>query len=104
MELLNKQVFILQDDGSITDSYNYEDLLLENRDETTTPNGIGSRYHIRENGAFFDLWSWGHQGNHPRFVERFDNKESAEARLWGIWEDDLYGEDVVWSFDRSELI
>lgn len=55
-----------------------KDYVLEyGRDETTTPNGVGPREHLR--GA--ELWSWGDGGNHPYLVKRYDNIEEAEYDL-----------------------
>ncbi len=54
-----------------------DELFREYADETTTPAGIGTRYHVR--GC--ELWTWGTGGNFPRMVEAFDSEEDADRAL-----------------------
>lgn len=76
-------------DGSV-EEISYKDYLDEyGRDETTTPNGIGDRLHIREEVVDhteegddikeWQIWTWGVRGNHPSHCgPDFNNEEDAE--------------------------
>lgn len=46
-------------------------------DKTTTPNGIGPRFHVRGT----EVWTWGHAGNRPKLVEAFETEAEAEAKI-----------------------
>lgn len=46
-------------------------------DQTTTPYGIGPRFHVRGT----EVWTWGHNGNCPALVEAFETEAEAEARI-----------------------
>ena len=61
-------------------------------DETTTPHGIGPRYHLRG----LDLWTWGHAGNNPCCINTFDTEADAIAAL-----EDTFAADV---WNNPELV
>lgn len=81
-ETLNQKIYVVID-GEV-EEMSYQEYLKEyGIDETTTPNGLGDRMHIREveegNVIEWQIWSWGTCGNHPRFTgTSFDNAEDAE--------------------------
>lgn len=55
-------------------------------DETTTPRGVASRFHVR--GA--ELWTWGHAGNFPKLVSVHDTEADAiealeETFVYDFW-------------------
>lgn len=53
------------------------DLFREYADETTTPHGVDTRYHVR--GC--ELWTWGVGGSFPRLIEAFGSEADAERAL-----------------------
>jgi hypothetical protein len=64
------------------------DFIYLSNDETTSPRGVESRLHIRENQdeegnvMTYDVWSWGIRGNNPCFVESFETEEEANEYLF----------------------
>lgn len=76
-------VYIINYKGEV-EEMTYADYLNEFwSDETTSPNGIANRIHIRENEeeGTFETWTWGVNGNHPRFLESFETEEEAEVSI-----------------------
>jgi len=76
-------------------------------DETTSPNGVEPRRHIREKDGKFQVWSWGVNGNHPYFIEEFDLEKEASLSLYKSME--FYIQEKNWDapsfFDtKSEAI
>lgn len=66
-------------------------------DETTTPWGIGPRFHVREN----ELWTWGHGGNNPRMLRDFDTEAEAVEEMEDFQAMDFYDSDIL-SFTTRE--
>lgn len=73
---MSKTVWIISAAGRVEGREEAE-LHQEYADETTTPNGVGTRYHVR--GC--ELWTWGAGGNFPHLVEAFDSEAEAEQAL-----------------------
>ena len=107
-------------DGKI-EEITYKELLRDHADETTTPNGVAPRFHIRlndeaaqaehDNGnrsaeiaGGYQLWSWGTGGNNPFFTGKdFDTEAEAELALYDTFVYDLEKSDCSWSFYKSQL-
>jgi len=116
---LEQQVFWLFNSKIVEGTF--RELLDEARDETTTPNGVAPRYHIRltdeaaqaehDNGDNkatinngYELWSWGIAGNHPYNTGLvFDTYADAELALYDTFKIDLESGDMAWAYDKEEL-
>jgi hypothetical protein len=102
-----KNVWWVNFDNKI-EEINYGELVEMFADETTTPNGIAPRYHIRENKEYgtFDLWTWGVQGNNPKFVKDFNTEKEANYALYETFELDMLGNEqysVTYADTKKEL-
>lgn len=75
-ENFDQAVYIIEDNE--IEQITLRELCLEFADETTTPNGINKRFHLREG---VELWTWGAGGNNPALVETFDSEEEADHAL-----------------------
>lgn len=96
MSKLDQTVFLIED-GKIIESKICD--LSGYIDETTTPLGVGPRYHTRGN----ELWTWGHAGNFPRMLETFDTDEEAEAALEeSFYYDFTNCNNLLWFWTREE--
>lgn len=62
------------------------DMCRRYADETTTPEGIAPRMHIRGT----ELWTWGVSGNNPALVATFKTDEEAKHALLLCWRMDLF--------------
>lgn len=102
-----QKVFWLNFDNEIEET-TYGDMVREFADETTTPNGVAPRMHVRENEeeGTYELWSWGVQGNNPSFVRSFDTEEEANYALYETFEADMNEQDqyVVFYNDDKEAL
>jgi hypothetical protein len=78
-------VYFIDQDGEISSSPRNE-LIRRYAEETTTPLGVDTKYHLREN----ELWSWGVQGNFPKMVAIYESKDQAEEALWVTFEHDFF--------------
>lgn len=67
-------------------------------DETTTPFGIGPRYHIRDQ----ELWSWGHGGNNPRMVSEHGSPAEALDALEKTFAYDFWNHPEFLAFTTRE--
>ena len=67
-------------------------------DETSTPIGIGPRYHVRGN----ELWSWGHQGNFPRKIREYETEAEAQEALEDTFADDFWRAPDIIAFPDRE--
>lgn len=54
-------------------------------DETTTPNGVAPRHHVRGK----KLCTWGARGNNFKVVQKFETKKEAKKELLLIWENNV---------------
>ena len=85
---LDQVVFVVEGEKIIEDRIrNFSGYI----DETTTPYGIGPRFHLRDN----ELWNWGHAGNHPRLVRKYESEEEAQQALEATFEYDFWASDIV---------
>ncbi len=75
-ENFDQAVYIIEDNE--IEQITLRELCLEFADETTTPNGINKRFHLREG---VELWTWGVNGKNPAMVEAFDSEEEADHAL-----------------------
>jgi hypothetical protein len=75
---LDQRVFVVEDGRVVEKKIADFDGFI---DETTTPRGVAPRYHVRGT----ELWSWGHQGNFSRCVDKFDTEAEAEDALEGYF-------------------
>ncbi len=95
-EAENKVIFVFNHNGKIEKTTLY-DHAIESRDETTSPVGVMGRLHIRHEDiscrynlrnrvnndkGFFEVWTWGVNGNNPKFIEEFEKEEDAEEFIW----------------------
>lgn len=86
------------ENGQVVDE-TLRDLVSEHAVETTTPQGIGKRFHVRDN----ELWDWGPQGNASRYIETFRSAEEAEHALLLCHRYDLLnGDDKPEYFETRE--
>lgn len=79
--LTNKEIYFINMNNEIekTDLHSF---IMESADETTTPKGVGKRLHVRENDeGTYDLWTWGVNGNNPRYLETFETKKEVEDEI-----------------------
>jgi hypothetical protein len=90
------QVVYLIEDGKIIESSIRD--LSGYIDETTTPRGVGPRYHTRGN----ELWTWGHQGNNPRIVSAYDTEAEAEEALEDTFAHDFWNCADILAFTTRE--
>lgn len=67
-------------------------------DETTTPQGVGPRLHVR--GA--ELWTWGPQGNFPHLVRSYDTEAEAQEALEESFVYDFWHADAITAFSTHE--
>lgn len=74
MSALNQTVYLVQNGQVIETTIGECDGYI---DETTTPNGVAPRLHVRGK----NVWTWGHGGNFPNLVREFDTEEEARAAL-----------------------
>lgn len=68
------------------ESENELDFISRSIDETTTPNGVAPRIHLRHDpydpNTSYEVWTWGTGGNHPRFLERWNTPEEARESMF----------------------
>jgi hypothetical protein len=79
--LTNKEIYFINEKNEIekTDLHRF---IMESADETTTPRGVGLRLHTRENdNGGYDLWTWGVNGNCPRYLETFETEKEAKDEI-----------------------
>lgn len=67
-------------------------------DETTTPQGIAPRFHVREN----QLWTWGYAGNNPRMVREFDTEAEAVEAMEDHFATDFFNSDILSFTTRAD--
>ena len=76
-------VYIIEN-GAIKE-VNYHDLMLQHAETTTTPAGVGAKYHLREEAVIkYEAWTWGQGGNFPRKIKVFDTKEEADEWIFEL--------------------
>lgn len=94
-EAQEQKVFVFDHDLNIHETTLYEHV-MDSAELTTSPRGVGMKLHIRENSESFDndgdvienekpyeVWSWGINGNNPRFGgECFYTEEEAEDHIF----------------------
>jgi len=102
-----KTVYWFNFDNEI-EKINYGELVEMFADETTTPNGVGPRIHIRENKEenTFELWTWGVQGNNPQFIKSYDTEKKAIFAQYETFEEDMNKQDqyvIIYADTEQEL-
>lgn len=96
MSALDQTVFVIAN-GKIVESKIRD--LSGYIDETTTPYGIDTRFHVRGD----ELWTWGHAGNNPRMVSKYESEEDALAALdETFYQDFLCCSDISWFPTQKE--
>lgn len=96
-EDFDRTVYLVED-GKIIEE-RLRDLVSHYAEETTTPKGVGKRFHIRDN----ELWDWGPQGNASRYIDSFSSLKAAEHALLLCHRHDLLnGDDNPQYFDTRD--
>lgn len=95
MSKLDQVVFIIEDTQIVESSIRDLDGYI---DETTTPHGVGARYHVREN----ELWTWGHAGNFPRLIRAYDTEAEAIEALEDSFAYDFWNSSDFLAFATRE--
>ena len=86
-------VYIIEN-GAIK-GIDYHELVLQYAEKTTTPIGVGTKYHVREEeGNKYEGWTWGQSGQFPHRIETFETKEAAETWLLDLAEIDFFADDM----------
>jgi hypothetical protein len=80
---LNRTVYFINQDGEI-ESDNYRVFVSSFAETTTTPMGVGKKFHLRD----LELWTWGVAGNNPRLVLTSETQEEADSALFETFEQD----------------
>lgn len=94
-------VFIV--DGTTIVETNLYALAMRHVEETTTPMGVGPRYHKRyADDGTVEVWTWGHQGSFPKRVEGDLSEAEADELLFEFATYDLNRADAAWFFSREE--
>jgi hypothetical protein len=83
--------------------------ITESADQTTTPNGVANRLHIRKNDdESAEIWTWGFRGNHPTLVSKYKTEDEAEQELFDmIYQNDFFNDDqrdCSWFETEAEAI
>jgi len=99
IEELTQPVYLIGDNYQIEETTYGQYLRDYGADETTSPNGIAPRIHIRQiehapsDGNYcisYEIWSWGVSGNHPRYTgTSFDTEEEAQMHLFDVFESNI---------------
>lgn len=95
MSKLDQVVYIIEEGKVVESAIRDMDGYI---DETTTPRGVGPRFHTRGN----ELWTWGHQGNFPKMVQAFDTEEDAEEALEETFYQDFWNCPEICAFTNRE--
>jgi hypothetical protein len=79
----NTTVYFIDEDQRPAKT-NLFDFVMESAELTTSPQGVATKLHIRENdeAGAVEMWTWGPNGNHPRYLETFESIEEAETELF----------------------
>ena len=94
---LDQKIFVVE--TFIEEMLYSEFLYTHGSDETTTPDGIAPRMHIREIKDKFQIWSWGVRGNNPFYTgTSFDCEENADLCIYDYYELDVKGNDNTPSY------
>lgn len=94
------------------------ELCTEFVDTTTTPLGVGPRYHARNKGEHYheslnwgdedgwEVWTWGFGGNNPRKIESFDTQDEAVHALDMLAKHDLDNstETPTYYYDKDDAL
>lgn len=95
MSKLDQVVYVIEDGKIIESRIRDLDGYIE---ETTTPRGVGPRYHVREN----ELWTWGHQGSLPALIRAYDTEAEAQEALEDSFADDFWRCSEILAFATRE--
>lgn len=82
-EAKEKMIYFINENLEVEEMSEYEFIMLS-ADETTTPRGVGMRWHTRENEEtnMIEVWTWGVRGNNPRYLEQFQTIEEADQFIF----------------------
>lgn len=61
-------------------------------EETTTPNGVAPKLHIRNET---EIWTWGSRGNNPELVESFYNEDETKYALYTMYLNQIEGVEYI---------
>jgi len=80
-EAFKTKIFTIVDGEVVED--NLCDFVMESAEETTTPNGVEMKLHVREvSNVRYEVWKWGPSGYGSRFIEAFETEEAAEDDIF----------------------
>lgn len=96
MSRLDKVVFIIEN-GAIVET-TLRNLMDRFVDETTTPQGVGARYHLRGT----QLWTWGFNGNSPELISEHETEQEAQEALDETFYTDYCNASEVGDFSSRE--
>jgi len=88
------RIFVIEN-GAIEET-NLYDFVNISIDETTSPNGVAPRIHVRENEeeGTFEIWTWGILGNNPKFITSLETEEMADDWCFNdTYESDFMNDD-----------
>ena len=91
MSKINQVVYIIEE-GRVVESAIRD--LSGFIDETTTPQGIAPRFHVRGT----ELWTWGHQGNAPHLISAYDTEAEAIEALEDSFAHDFWNCNEILAF------
>jgi hypothetical protein len=95
MRNIDQIVFVIEGQGIIEGPIRSFTGYIE---ETTTPLGVLPKIHVRGR----ELWTWGHKGQFPRMLDRFESEEMAVAAMEDAQVDDFWASDILAFRTRDE--